>query len=156
MNAHIKMTEGERKEVVKGLSQVLAESYILSLKTQNFHWNVKGPMFQPLHSVFEGQYEELAEAIDEIAERIRALGFPAPGSFSEFHSLSSIEESTGKPEALEMVAELLNGHETLSATAYKAAAVAQEHGDEGTADLMIQGIQSHDKAAWMLRSFLDR
>jgi len=156
MNATTKIQENGHQKIVAGLSQVLAESYVLSLKTQNFHWNVRGPMFQPLHSVFEGQYEELTEAIDEIAERIRALGFPAPGSFSEFQSLSSIEEVSGKPKALEMIKELLDGHETISQTAYKAAAIAQEHGDEGTADLMIQRIREHDKTAWMLRSFLDK
>jgi starvation-inducible DNA-binding protein len=155
MDANIKIEAGERKKIVEELSKVLAESYVLSLKTQNFHWNVTGPMFQPLHSVFEEQYEGLSDAIDEIAERIRALGLPAPGSFSEFQNLSSINEASGKPKAMKMVEELLNGHETLSQTAYKAAAIAQEHGDEGTADLMIQRIQEHDKTAWMLRSFLE-
>ena len=143
------------ERTVDGLSRVLAESYTLYLKTHNFHWNVTGPMFQPLHSVFEEQYSELAEAVDEIAERIRALNSPAPGSFKEFQNLSSIKEATGKFNALEMVKELLNGHETISQTAGKVAAVAQESGDEGTADLMIQRTQVHDKAAWMLRSFLE-
>jgi starvation-inducible DNA-binding protein len=143
------------ERTVDGLSRVLAESYTLYLKTHNFHWNVTGPMFQPLHSVFEEQYSELAEAVDEIAERIRALNHPAPGSFEEFRNLSSIKEATGKFNALEMVKELLNGHETISQTAGKVAAVAQESGDEGTADLMIQRTQVHDKAAWMLRSFLE-
>jgi starvation-inducible DNA-binding protein len=105
--------------------------------------------------MFEGQYAALAEAVDEIAERIRALGFPAPGSFSEFQGLSSIGEASGKSKALQMVKELLEGHEIISQTANKVAAIAQEHGDEGTADLMIQRIQEHDKTAWMLRSFLD-
>jgi starvation-inducible DNA-binding protein len=143
------------ERTVDGLSRVLAESYTLYLKTHNFHWNVTGPMFQPLHSVFEEQYSELAEAVDEIAERIRALNSPAPGSFKEFQNLSSIKEATGKFKALEMVKELLNGHEAISQTAGKVAAVAQESGDEGTADLMIQRTQVHDKAAWMLRSFLE-
>jgi len=147
MNTAVKATENGHQKVVAGLSQVLAESYVLSLKTQNFHWNVRGPMFQPLHSVFEEQYEELAEAIDEIAERIRAIGFPAPGTFSEFQNLSSVKKASGKPNALEMVKELLNGHETISKSANKVAAIAQVHGDERTADLMIQRIQAHDKAA---------
>lgn len=112
-------------------------------------------MFQPLHSVFEGQYTALAEAVDEIAERIRAQGVPAPGSFSEFQCLSSIEEASGIPRALEMVKELLDGHKTISQTANKVAVIAQEHGNEGTADLTIQRIQEHDKTPWMLRSFLD-
>lgn len=151
----MEINENDRNKIVEGLSLVLAESYILYLKTHNFHWNVTGPMFQPLHSVFDGQYTELAEAVDEIAERIRALGFPAPGSFSEFQSLSSIEEASGQPNAMEMIKELLDDHETLSRTANKVAATAQEGSDEGTADLMIQRIQEHDKTAWMLRSFLD-
>ena len=160
MNTTSIQTNGNKKVrngnvVAGGLSQVLAESYVLYLKTHNFHWNVTGPMFQPLHSMFEGQYAALAEAVDEIAERIRALGFPAPGSFSEFQSLSSIGEASGKSKALQMVKELLEGHEIISQTANKVAAIAQEHGDEGTADLMIQRIQEHDKTAWMLRSFLD-
>ncbi len=155
MNTKTGVKENDRKEIVEGLSQVLAESYVLYLKTHNFHWNVTGPMFQPLHSVFEGQYSELAEAVDEIAERIRALGHPAPGSFAEFQRLSSIEEASIKPKALEMVKELLDGHETISQTANNVVATAQEGGDEGTADLMIQRIQEHDKTAWMLRSFLE-
>ena len=160
MNTINIQTNGNKKAsnenvVAGGLSQVLAESYVLYLKTHNFHWNVTGSMFQPLHSVFEGQYTALAEAVDEIAERIRALGVPAPGSFSEFQCLSSIEEASGKPRALEMVKELLDGHETISQIANKVAVIAQEHGDEGTADLMIQRIQEHDKTPWMLRSFLD-
>jgi starvation-inducible DNA-binding protein len=112
-------------------------------------------MFQPLHSVFEEQYSQLAEAADEIAERIRAIGHPAPGSFAEFQTLSSIKEASGKTKALEMVKELLEGHETISQTANTVVAIAQEYGDEGTADLMIQRIQEHDKTAWMLRSFLE-
>ena len=152
VNTHINLKD--RKEVVEGLSRVLSESYILYLKTHNFHWNVTGPMFQPLHSVFEGQYSDLSGAVDEIAERIRALDFYAPGSFAEFQNLSSIKEASGKPKAMQMVKELLEGHETISQTANTAAVTAQGAGDEGTADLMIQRIQEHDKAAWMLRSFL--
>jgi starvation-inducible DNA-binding protein len=141
--------------VSEKLSQVLAESYTLYLKTHNFHWNVTGPMFQPLHSVFEEQYSELANAVDEIAERIRALGQPAPGSFTEFQNLSSIKEASGKVKAQDMIKNLLEGHKTISKTAHIAATTAQEAGDEGTADLMIQRIQVHDKTAWMLRSFLE-
>jgi starvation-inducible DNA-binding protein len=160
MNTAIKTPEKrnkatENKSVTGKLSQVLAESYTLYLKTHNFHWNVTGPMFQPLHSVFEEQYSELANAVDEIAERIRALGQPAPGSFTEFQNLSSIKEASGKTKAQDMIKELLQGHETISQTASEAATTAQKAGDEGTADLMIQRIQVHDKTAWMLRSFLE-
>jgi starvation-inducible DNA-binding protein len=154
MNTNIEKEISDHKKVVDGVSQVLAETYVLYLKTHNFHWNVTGPMFQPLHSVFEEQYSELADAVDEVAERIRALGMRAPGSFSEFQSLSSIKEATGQPKAMDMIEKLLDDHETLSETANNTAVTAQESGDEATADLMIQRIQVHDKAAWMLRSFL--
>ncbi len=150
-----KTDKTERKKIVKGISMVLAESYVIYLKTHNFHWNVTGPMFQPLHSVFEEQYTELAGAVDEIAERIRALGLPAPGSFAEFQKLSSIKEASGTPKAMEMVKELLDGHKTISQTACSVVTIAQQFGDEATADLMIQRIQEHDKTAWMLRSFLE-
>lgn len=152
-NGHNKVIDST--PVTEKLSQVLAETYTLYLKTHNFHWNVTGPMFQPLHSVFEEQYSEMANAVDEIAERIRALGQRAPGSFNEFQNLSSIKDSSGKVAALEMIKELLEGHETISQTTSKAATTAQEADDEGTADLMIQRIQVHDKIAWMLRSFLE-
>ncbi|MBT3367923.1 MAG: DNA starvation/stationary phase protection protein [Nitrospina sp.] len=161
MNTTTQMPVNDRNKVANqnrvadGLSRVLAETNTLYLKTHNFHWNVTGPMFQPLHSVFEEQYSQLAEAADEIAERIRAIGHPAPGSFAEFQTLSSIKEASGKTKALEMVKELLEGHETISQTANTVVAIAQEYGDEGTADLMIQRIQEHDKTAWMLRSFLE-
>ena len=156
MATNIKIKASDRKKIVAGLSKVLAESYSLSLKTQNFHWNVTGPMFQPLHSVFEEQYDALAEAVDEVAERIRALGLKAPGSFSEFQKLSSIKDASGNNKAMEMIKELKEGHETISETANKVVATAQEGGDEGTADLMIARIQEHDKTAWMLRSFLEK
>ncbi len=107
MDINIGINENDRQKIAEGLSRVLAESYILYLKTHNFHWNVTGSMFQPLHSVFEAQYSELAEAVDEIAERIRALGLSAPGSFAQFQSLSSIKEASGKIKAMEMVKELL-------------------------------------------------
>ena len=141
--------------VAGGLSQVLAESYVLYLKTHNFHWNVTGSMFQPLHSVFEGQYTALAEAVDEITERIRALGVLAPGSFFRISVPQFNRRSIRKAQSVGNVKELLDGHETISQTASKVAVIAQEHGDEGTADLMIQRIQEHDKTPWMLRSFLD-
>lgn len=155
MPTNIKIKKNDRKKIVDGLSKVLAESYTLSLKTQNFHWNVTGRMFQPLHSVFEEQYDALAEAVDELAERIRALGMKSPGSFSEFQKLSSIKEASGNPKAIAMIKELMVGHETISETANKVVSIAQDGGDEGTADLMIARIQEHDKTAWMLRSFLE-
>jgi starvation-inducible DNA-binding protein len=152
-NGHNKTID--QNPVTKKLSQVLAETYTLSLKTQSFHWNVTGPMFQPLHSLFEEQYSELARAVDEMAERIRALGQPAPGSFKEFQILSSIKCTSEKTNSWTMIQELLEGHVTISQTANNAFNIAQKAGDEGTADLMVQRIQMHDKTAWMLRSFMD-
>ena len=116
MSINIGMTEAQRKTIAEGLSKVLADSYTLYLKTHNYHWNVEGPMFRTLHLMFEEQYTELAEAVDEIAERIRALGFPAPGSYSEFAALTSIKENNGKPDALTMIRELVEGQETVVRT----------------------------------------
>jgi starvation-inducible DNA-binding protein len=151
-----------QKKVVEDLSQILAETYVLHLKTQHFYWNVKGPWFQPLHSIFGSQAKELGDAVDAIAERIRALGFHAPGSFSEFQclspilqSLSPIDMASGEPQALKMVKELLDGHKTISQTAHDIDAIAVRYRDEGTADLMAQRIQDHDKISRTLESFLD-
>jgi len=145
----------QREKIADGLKHVLADSYTLYLKSHNFHWNVTGPMFQTLHTMFEEHYTELAAAVDEIAERIRALGFAAPGTFQEFAELSKIEIRTGVPEALEMVRQLTKGHEQVSATAREVFPACEEAGDESTADLLTERMQVHEKTAWMLRSLLD-
>jgi len=145
-----------RTKVAEGLSCMLADSYTLYLKTHKFHWNVTGPMFQTLHLMFETQYTELALAVDSIAERIRALGFPAPGSYAEFAKLSSIKETAGVPKAEEMIRQLVDGQEAVVRTARAVFAVADKAGDEATADLLTQRIQLHEKTAWMLRSLLEK
>ncbi len=154
MKIDIGIQEKHRKTIADALSRVLADTYTLYLKTHHHHWNVTGPMFQPLHTLFETQYTEMAAAVDELAERIRALGHPAPGSWKAFSRLSAIEETDGVPEAMDMVADLLKGHETVILTARAAIEKAQAGGDEGTADLLIQRTQVHEKTAWMLRSHL--
>ena len=151
---NIGISDDQRKAIADGLSRTLADTYTLYLKTHNFHWNVTGPMFQTLHLMFEGQYNELALAVDAIAERIRALGFPAPGTYSEYAKLSSINETTGVPKAEEMIALLVEGQETVARTAREVFAIADEANDEPTADLLTQRLQIHEKNAWMLRSLL--
>ncbi len=151
----IGIDEKHREEIAKGLSHLLADTYTLYLKTHNFHWNVTGPMFQTLHTMFEGQYNELALAVDSIAERIRALGVKAPGSYSEFAKLSSIKESTGDLSAQQMIAELVAGQEAVVKTARSIFPVVDESHDEPTADLLTQRMQQHEKTAWMLRSMLE-
>jgi starvation-inducible DNA-binding protein len=145
----------QRKAIADGLSRVLADSYTLYLKTHNFHWNVKGPMFQTLHLMFETHYNELALAVDVIAERIRALGYPAPGSYKAFAKLSAIPEAEGVPEATEMVAQLVQGHETTARTAREVFQLAEKASDQPTCDLLTQRMQTHEKTAWMLRSLLE-
>lgn len=145
-----------REEISKGLSRLMADSYTLYLKTHYFHWNVTGPMFQTLHLMFEQQYNELALAVDLIAERIRALGFPAPGTYSEFIRLTAIAETNGIPTADEMIRLLLEGHETVIRTARSCFPEVQAVNDEATNDLLTQRITLHEKTAWMLRSLLDR
>jgi starvation-inducible DNA-binding protein len=145
-----------RKEIADGLSRLLADTYTLYLKTHYFHWNVTGPMFQTLHLMFETQYTELALAVDLIAERIRALGFPAPGSYTEYAKLSSIPETTSVPKATEMIKLLVEGQEAVCRTARSIYAVADKASDEPTADLLTQRLQLHEKTAWMLRSLLDQ
>lgn len=144
----------DREKIVAGLSRVLADTYTLYLKTHNFHWNVEGPMFNTLHLMFMEQYTELWNALDLIAERIRALGFPAPATYKEFAKLSSIEETDGVPDALEMVRLLMTGHEAVARTARAAFPAAEKAGDESTCDLYTQRLQIHEKTAWMLRSLL--
>jgi starvation-inducible DNA-binding protein len=152
----IGIAEQDRKVIADGLSRLLADSYSLYLKTHNFHWNVTGPMFQTLHAMFETQYDELAIAVDVIAERIRALDHHAPGTYSEFQKLSAIPESEGVPRAEDMIRELVQGQETVVRTARSLFPAVEGAHDEATADLLTQRIQLHEKTAWMLRSLLER
>ncbi len=151
----IGINEEDRRKIADGLSRLLADSYTLYLKTHNFHWNVTGPMFNTLHLMFEGQYTELATAVDEIAERIRALGFPAPGSYTQFAALASIKEAEGVPSAEEMIRQLAEDQETVVRTARSVFPVVDAANDEPSADLLTQRMQIHEKTAWMLRSMLD-
>jgi len=144
----------DRKEVCKSLSRLLADSYLLYLKTQNYHWNVTGKMFQSLHVLFEEQYKDLAEAVDVIAERIRALGEFAPGSFSAFVKLTSIKEETAIPTAEEMIHNLVQGNEAVVASAREIIQLSEDCEDDVTADLMVSRMQKHEKNAWMLRSMI--
>ena len=150
----IGIDESTRLEIAEGLSRLLADSYTLYLKTHNYHWNVTGPMFQTLHLMFEEQYTELALAVDQIAERIRALGAPAPGSYREFGALSSIEEDDDSPDATEMIRRLVKGQEAVVRTARSVFPTVDAAGDEPSADLLTQRMQVHEKTAWMLRSLL--
>ena len=154
MQIDIGISKKDRAEIVEGLSRLLADTYTLYLKTHNFHWNVTGPMFQTLHLMFETQYTELALAVDLVAERIRALGFPAPGSYSAYAKLSSIKEANGQPKAEEMIRQLVEGQEAVARTARKVFPTAEKASDEPTADLLTQRMQVHEKNAWMLRSLL--
>lgn len=151
----IGINEQDRAEIAEGLSHLLADTYTLYLKTHNFHWNVTGPMFQTLHLMFETHYNELALAVDEIAERIRALGFPAPGTYSEYIRLSSVQETAGVPKAQDMIKLLVEAHETVCRTARGLFPVVGKANDEPTADLLTQRLQVHEKTAWMLRSLLE-
>lgn len=154
MKIDIGIPEKQRVKVAEGLSHLLADSYTLYLKTHKFHWNVTGPMFQTLHLMFETQYTELAMAVDLIAERIRALGTFAPGSYAEFGKLSTIKEATDVPKAEDMIRQLVEGQEAVVRTARRIFPIAEKAGDEATADLLTQRIQLHEKTAWMLRSLL--
>ena len=154
MAIDIGITKKTRKQIADGLSRLLADTYTLYLKTHNFHWNVTGPMFNTLHLMFEGQYNELALAVDLIAERIRALDFPAPGSYAQFAKLSSIPEETGTPSAKDMIKQLVEGQEAVARTARALFPVVNAANDQPTADLLTQRMQLHEKNAWMLRSLL--
>jgi starvation-inducible DNA-binding protein len=154
MRIDIGINETDRLEIAEGLSKLLADSYSLYLKTHNYHWNVTGPMFQTLHLMFETQYNELALAVDLIAERIRALGAYAPGSYGEFAKLSSIPEDEDRPNATEMIKRLVKGQESVARTARSIYPVVERANDEPTADLLTQRLQVHEKTAWMLRSLL--
>jgi starvation-inducible DNA-binding protein len=148
------IAEQDRLEIAEGLSRLLADTYTLYLKTHKYHWNVTGPMFQTLHLMFETQYNELALAVDLIAERIRALDVLAPGSYSEFAKLASIEEDTDTPTAEEMIRRLVDGQESVVRTARGLFPLVDRAHDEPTADLLTQRMQVHEKTAWMLRSLL--
>lgn len=155
VSINIGINEEKRNEIAKGLSRLLADTYTLYLKTHNYHWNVTGPMFQTLHTMFETQYNELALAVDDIAERIRALGVKAPGTYKEFAELSSVKETVGDIKAHDMIKELVQGHETVARTARGIFPIVDEASDEPTADLLTQRMQASEKTAWMLRSLLE-
>jgi starvation-inducible DNA-binding protein len=156
ISVDIGIAAADREAIASGLSRLLADTYTLYLQTHNFHWNVTGPMFQTLHLMFETQYNELALAVDLIAERIRALGFRAPGTYGEFSKLSSIKEVGGVPKAEEMIRMLVDGQETVVRTARSVFPVVDEAHDEPSADLLTQRMQVHEKTAWMLRSLLEK
>ena len=152
----IGITAAARKDIARGLSALLADSYTLYLMTHNFHWNVTGPQFNTLHQMFMAQYTEQWAALDLIAERIRALGHPAPGTYKEFAALASIAEVAGVPKAGDMVAHLVKAQEATARTARKLFPAVEAAGDQPTADLLIQRLNVHEKTAWMLRSLLEQ
>lgn len=154
MDINIGISQQDRVAIADGLSHLLADTYTLYLKTHNFHWNVTGPMFNTLHLMFEVQYNELALAVDLIAERIRALGLPAPGTYAAYARLSSIKEQDGVPSAEEMIKLLVEGQEAVVRTARNLLPLADRVSDEPTLDLLTQRMQVHEKTAWMLRSLL--
>ena len=155
MKIDIGINQSDREDIAEGLSRLLADTYTLYLKTHNFHWNVTGPMFQTLHLMFETQYTELALAVDAIAERIRSIGFPAPGTYKKYVELSSIKEDEGIPKAEDMIRLLVEGQDAVVRTARSLFPVVEKANDEATADLLTQRIQLHEKTAWMLRSLLE-
>jgi starvation-inducible DNA-binding protein len=152
---NIGIPEAQRANIAEGLSRLLADSYTLYLMTHNFHWNVTGPMFNTLHAMFMTQYTEQWTALDAIAERIRSLGFPAPGTYKEFVKLASIEEVAGVPKALDMVGHLVTAQEATARTARELFTLTEEANDQPTADLLTQRLDVHEKTAWMLRSLLE-
>ena len=153
---NIGISEKDRASIAKGLSRLLADTYTLYLTTHNFHWNVTGPMFNTLHLMFMGQYTELWAAVDPVAERIRSLGFPAPGSYAQFSKLASLPDAPSTPpKALEMVRILVQGHEAVARTARELFPLADKASDEPTADLLTQRLTVHEQTAWMLRSLLE-
>ncbi len=154
MTIDIGIDEADRQVIADGLSRLLADTYTLYLKTHNYHWNVTGPMFQTLHLMFETQYNELALAVDLIAERIRSLGAPAPASYGQFAKLSSVPEDDDQPAAEEMIRRLVAGQETVARTTRSVFPLVERAHDEATADLLTQRLQVHEKTAWMLRSLL--
>lgn len=155
MDIYIGMTDAQRKTIADGLSKVLADSYSLYIKTHNYHWNVTGPQFNALHMMFEEHYTELAQAIDDIAERIRALGHLAPGSYREFEKLTSIADGDNTRSADDMVKDLVEGQETLVRTCRELFPAVEAADDQPSADLLTVRMQVHEKTAWMLRSMLE-
>ena len=155
MQIDIGIPTEQREEIAQGISRVLADSYTLYLKTHNFHWNVTGPMFQTLHTLFETQYTELALAVDEIAERIRALGVYAPGSYSQFAELATVKEETTVPKAEDMIRQLVADNEAVVRTAREVLPKAQDANDEASVDLLVGRMSVHEKTAWMLRALLE-
>lgn len=151
---NIGISETGRQQIVSGLEKLLADSYMLYLKTLFFHWNVTGPMFQPLHDIFEGQYQELLLAVDDQAERIRALGYPAPGTFHQFSRLTSITEDTTVPDTDTMIKILVQDHETVIRTIREVYSTVAQEDDVATLDMLTKRMEVHEKTAWMLRSFL--
>jgi starvation-inducible DNA-binding protein len=151
---HTGIKRQDRKKLAHGLSRALAETYVLYVKTQGFHWNVVGPLFYGLHKLTEEQYQNLALAVDELAERIRALGYPAPATLGEFVALSSIKESPGVANAEEAVRQLNCDHESICRTFRETTAVADEFNDQATADMLTNRLKAHEQMAWMLRSLL--
>ena len=156
MAIDIGINQQDRTRIAQGLSRMLADTYLLYLKTHNFHWNVEGPMFQTLHQMFMDQYTETWNAIDPIAERIRALGHYAPGSYQQYVKLASVKESAGVPKAEKMVRELVEGQEAVARTARSVLPLADKANDQPTLDLLTQRMQIHEKNAWMLRSLLKK
>jgi starvation-inducible DNA-binding protein len=154
MKPEIGITDSDRKKIADGLSVLLADSFILYLKTHNFHWNVEGPMFNTLHQMFMVQYTELWNALDMIAERIRTLGFYAPSSYKKFSQLSSIAEAEERVPAKFMIRQLLEGHEAVAKTIRSIFPAAEAGSDEASLDLLVQRLQVHEKTAWMLRSLI--
>lgn len=154
MKVNIGIDKDIRAAIADTLKYVLADTYTLYLKTHNFHWNVTGPYFASLHVLFESHYQELATAVDDLAERIRALGYPAPGSYKQFGELTSIEEETSVPKAEEMIKQLVEGHEAVIKTAHKAYKIAEDGKDEVTMSLLADRLTVHEKTAWMLRSMV--
>lgn len=155
MTIDIGINEKDRRKIADALSRLLADSFVLYLKTHNFHWNVTGPQFRSLHLMFMEQYTEQWNALDAIAERIRSLGFPAPGSQKAYAALASIAEENGVPGADDMVAQLVAGQEAVARTARAAFRIANAADDQPSADLCTQRMEIHEKTAWMLRSLLE-
>lgn len=154
MKIDIGIEESQRKKIAEGLSRVLADTYALYLKTHAFHWNVTGPQFQTLHTLFETQYTELAVAVDDIAERIRALGVFAPGSYSQFAKLATVNEEIGVPASVDMIKQLVQDNEAVVRTARAVLPIAEEGNDEASVDLLVGRMRIHEKTAWMLRSMV--
>lgn len=155
MKPNIGIPEKDREAINQGLQKLLADTYFLYLKTHNYHWNVTGPLFNTLHLMFMTQYTELWNALDLVAERIRSLGYPAPGTYKVFSSLTSLKEEDGVPKAEDMLKNLVEGHEAVIRTARAILPSADSGGDEVTTDLLTQRLEIHEKTAWMLRSMLE-